>query len=233
MLRGDIKLGGELKKHGLRYDELAYVWLQTQDSKATAFSRLLFAMRPWYAREPAQVDGLRLATVADPAAVSRAWGLEILLDAPDRSRPDPPAAPGWVRSYVPILSRLWGDGLKKVRRLRLNQDVLEWARADPDGLLAAARELAVHGGPGTDPAAGRLIELIVYDPVPKTVEMRQFFLDRLLKARPEGLVEAVQILLDHPAEVVAVMTRLGYTDPRLIGGYLDRNLPDQPSAISP
>jgi len=33
--------------------------------------------------------------------------------------------------------------------------------------------------------------------------------------------------------VVAVMTRHGYTDPRLIGGCLDRNLPDQPKAIAP
>jgi len=220
-LRGDIKLGGEIKKRGLRYDEVAYVWLQTQDSKASAFSRLLFAMRPWYAREPAQVDGLRLATVADPVAVSRAWGLEVLLDAADRSRPDPPAAPGWVRAHAPILSRFWGDGLKKAHRLTLNQDVLEWARVDPQGLLAAAGYLAAHGGPGNDPAAGRLVELIAHDPVPR------FFLDRLLKARPEGLVEAVQILLDHPAEVVAVMTRQGYTDPRLIGGYLDRSLPDR------
>ncbi|MGA2699917.1 MAG: glycosyltransferase family 39 protein [Isosphaeraceae bacterium] len=232
-LRGDLKLGGEIKSHGRRYEELAYVWLQTQDSKATAFSRLLFAMRPWYAREPAQVDGLRLATVADPVAVARAWGLEVLLDAADRSRSDPPSAPGWVRAYAPILSRLWGDGLKKVHRLTLNQGVLEWARGDPHGLLEAARYLAAHGGPGNDPAAGRLVKLIAYDPVPKTLEIRQFFLDRLLKARPEGLVEGVQILLDHPAEVVAVMTRHGYTDPRLIGGCLDRNLPDQPKAIAP
>ena len=40
-----------------------------------------------------------------------------------------------------------------------------------------------------------------------------FFLDRLLKARPEALVEAVQILIDHPEDVVKVMTRYGYTDP--------------------
>ncbi len=232
-LRGDLEIGGEIKFQGRRYDELGYVWLQTQDSKATAFSRLLFAMRPWYAREPAQVDGLRLATVADPVAVSRAWGLELLLDAADRSRPDPPAAPEWVRTYTPILSRLWGDGLIKVHRQTLKQDVLEWARADPHGLLEAARYVAAHKGQGDDPAAGRLLRLIAHLPVPKTLEPRPLFVDRLLAARPEGLVEGVQILLDHPAEVVAVMTRYGYTDPRLIGGYLDRNLPDQPGAIAP
>ena len=52
-----------------------YVWLLTQDSKAYAFTRLLFAMRPWYASEPRQLDGARVATVNDPVAVSRACGL--------------------------------------------------------------------------------------------------------------------------------------------------------------
>ncbi|MGC8641454.1 MAG: glycosyltransferase family 39 protein, partial [Isosphaeraceae bacterium] len=46
-LRGDILLGGDIKTQFARYDKFAYVWLQTQDSKASAFSRLLFAMRPW------------------------------------------------------------------------------------------------------------------------------------------------------------------------------------------
>lgn len=45
-LRSDINLGGEVKKLGLKYETLGHVWLQTQDSKATTFSRLLFAMRP-------------------------------------------------------------------------------------------------------------------------------------------------------------------------------------------
>ena len=87
-----------------------FVWLLTQDSKTTAFTRLLFAMRPWYASEPRQLDGARVVSVDDPVAVSRAWALFVMLDAPDRSPRDPPAAPGWVHEYVPWLARLWGDG---------------------------------------------------------------------------------------------------------------------------
>ena len=166
--------------------KLAYVWMQTQDSKATAFSRLLFVMRPWYAREPAQVDGLRLATVADPVAVSRAWGLEILLDAADHGLPDPPSAPAWIRTHAPILSRFWGDGLKRVHRPAINQDTLDWARGDPQSLLEAARYLAAHGEPGADPAARRLDNLLTSGTSQKAVETRQFFLDRLLKARPRA-----------------------------------------------
>src|SRR5262249_326846 len=43
--------------------DLPFVWLLTQDSKAYAFTRLLFAMRPWYASEPRQLNGARIATV--------------------------------------------------------------------------------------------------------------------------------------------------------------------------
>ena len=114
-------------------------------------------MRPWYASEPRQLDGARVASVADPVAVSRAWALFVLLDAPDRSPPDPPAAPAWVRKYVPWLGRLWGDGLLaefdrraapvKVHRLAVNQAVLDWSRIrprGPPGRRPAPRREATH-----------------------------------------------------------------------------------------
>ena len=201
-LRGDIELGGDVEFHSRKYDRLGYVWLQTQDSKATAFTRLLFAMRPWYAREPRQLDGLRVATVADPVAVSRAWALELLLDAPD---PKPKETP-------------------KVNRLTLNQKILDWARTDPQGFRAAAHFVAAHHGAGEDKGARRLVDLVTFQLNPKAVETRRFLLDRLLRARPKALVEAAQVLIKDPAAAVHVLTRYGYTDPRAIGGYLDRNL---------
>ena len=158
-LRGDLRLGGDIQFHARRGDQFPYVWMQTQDSKATAFSRLLFAMKPWYAREPRQLDGLRVATVADPVAVSRAWALQVLLEAPDLTIPEPP----------------------KVHRLVLNQDVLDWARNNPQELLEAARFLAEHKGPEQDPSARRLVQLVIAHPNPKAVETRRFFLDRLLR----------------------------------------------------
>ena len=88
-----------------------FVWLLTQDSKAVAFTRLLFAMRPWYSSQPRQLDGAQVAAVADPVAVSRAYALKTLLDATDLNGPEPPAAPPWIRNHVPWLARLWGDGL--------------------------------------------------------------------------------------------------------------------------
>ena len=145
-----------------------------------------------------------MATVADPVAVSRAWALQLLLDAPDPIPADPP----------------------KVHRLVLNQSVLEWARTDPHGLrgrLAFWRITNEEGRKTSDPR--RLISLVISHPSAKAAEIRRYLLDRLLMARPEALVEAVHILIKHPQAVMCVMTRYGYTDPTSIGGYLDRDLP--------
>ena len=98
----DIRLGW---RHD---DQFPFVWLLTQDSKATAFTRLLFAMQPWYASEPRQLDGARVASVADPVAVSRAWALRLLLDAPIAVEDEPPQRPDWVRDTRPLARRASG-----------------------------------------------------------------------------------------------------------------------------
>ena len=64
ILRGDIFLGST-------GPGFPFVWLLTQDSKASTFTRLLFAMRPWYASEPRGLEEARVLTVNDPVAVSR------------------------------------------------------------------------------------------------------------------------------------------------------------------
>lgn len=237
LIRPDIVLG--------RGDSVPfpYTILLTQDSKATAFTRLLFAMRPWYTSAPRQLDGARVATVADPVAVSRAWALFVLLESGDRSRPPPPASPAWVRRYVPWLARLWGDGLLveydaegrprriNVHRLATNQAVLEWSRKDPEGLLAAARHLAAAAGrPAGEHEGARRLYSLITDEDPKDRQVRHEMARQLLAARPEALVEGVRILNAHRDEVVRIMTRYAYTDPTRVGGYLDRDLPESSSA---
>ncbi len=217
ILRGDIMLGWG--KPGF-----PFAWLLTQDSKATSFTRLLFAMRPWYSREPSQLGGARVATVSDPLAVSRAWGLFVLLEASDLHRREPPAAPRWVTTYVPWLGRFWGDGLTKDHALAINQRVLDWSRSDPDGLAKAARHLALARPLEDDENARRLHALVTSDRSREGSTQREGYLNQLISARAEGLLEAVQILNRHRDEVIAVMTRYGYTDPNRIGGYLDRDL---------
>jgi hypothetical protein len=230
IFRGDI---GLVRTTDTRFP---YVWLLTQDSKAAALTRLMFGMRPWYAVEPRQLDGARVLTVCDPVAVSRAWGLYVLLEGQDASRPDSPASPAWVRMYAPWLARLWGDGLlaefapdgrllrTKVHRLAMNQAVLAWSRSDPEGLLAAARHLA-EKRPTQAHAGARRLYALMTDEDPKRPQVRHELVRQLFAGRPEALVEAVKILNAHRDEVVAIMTRYAYTDPMRLGGYLDRDLP--------
>jgi len=220
IVRGDIQLART------SHSKFPYTWLLTQDSKASAFTRLLFAMRPWLASQPRQLGGAQVAAVADPVAVSRAWALQLLLDAPDLNKHDPPAAPLWVRTHAPWLARFWGDGLVKAHRLTLNQAVLDWSRSDPDRLLAAARTIAANESIEQDPGAQRLMGFLTGESNPNRPSIRRDLLDQLLEARPRALVEAVQMVNDHRDLVVAVMTRYGYTDHRLIGGFLDRDLGD-------
>jgi hypothetical protein len=164
--------------------------------------------------------------VADPVAVSRAWALRILLDTVDRSGDEPATAPKWVRENVPWLARFWGDGLRRASRLAINQATLDWSRSDPDGLLEAARHIAAKKPVSENNDAQRLMEICTAETNPSGPKVRHYFIEQLLRVRPEALVEAVQILNTHRDDVVRVMSRYGYSDPPTIGGYLDRELPN-------
>jgi hypothetical protein len=219
-LRSDILL---VTRQG---DKFPYVWLLTHDSKATDFTRALYAMRPWYTSAPRQLDYSRVASVLDPIAVSRAWALQVLLVGTDLSPPDPPAAPAWVTKTAPWLARLWGDGLWKAKRLSLNPDVIEWSRTDPQGLLATARYIASGQPIEKDKNAQRLMDSITAESDADPKQPRHFRAKKLLQIRPEALVEAVEIINTHRDQVERVLTRYGYTDPRTLEGYLDRDLPN-------
>ncbi len=213
VLRGDITLATRAP------DRFPFVWLLTQDSKAVAFTRLLFVMRPWYASHPWQLGGAQVAAVGDPVAVSRAYALKTLLEAPNHDPPEPDSAPLWIQKHAPWMARLWGDGLIKPKRLTLDDQVLDWSRADPAGLLAAGRQIATKRPITNDKNAQRLMDLL------KSNGTRQYLVQQLLDRRPEALVEGIEMLNSHRDEIVKVMTRFGYTDPQSIGGYLDRDLP--------
>jgi hypothetical protein len=60
-----------------------YVALLTHSSKASPFTRLLYAFKPYGSWD---FDGVRLFSLYDPRAVARAWALWLLVDATDYSR---------------------------------------------------------------------------------------------------------------------------------------------------
>ncbi len=204
-------------------DRFPYAWLLTQDSKATALTRLMFAMRPWYASEPRQLGGARVASVIDPIAVSRAWALQVLLDSSGERREEP-LAPEWVRRHAPWAARFWGEGLTRVPPLAVCDEVLEWSRSDPVGLLAAGRHIAANQPVEATSSGGRLMRLLTQDPNPKG--LRHLYLKALMHARPEALVEAIQMLNARSGDIERILLRYGYTEPGSIGGYLDRGLSD-------
>ena len=202
-----------------------YLWILTHDSKATPFTRLAFAMIPFYERRPRQLDGLRVVTVDDPKTTARAWALWLLADDFGEARPEPPAAPSWVRSALPILARFWGEGVTKARPLGVNEAAFAWAKADPESLRAAAKVLADRGPapPGSDAARLRVLVSRHDDPARGVAPLAM-----LLRADPAALRDAVAILIDRPDAVRTVLTRYPYTDPDSIGGPIDSNLPRAP-----
>ena len=211
-LRSDIVLGWQDS------ESLPYAWLLTQDSKATDFTRLLFVMNPWYESRPAQLDALRVAAVADPIAVSRAWILQLLIEVPESRPPNAFRAPPWVHEYAPFLARLWGEGLKMMRRPQVYEPIMEWASDDPDSLRAAARQLARDQSPGDDPDAQRLMAILSRTPK----DQPGMYARLLLRIRPQALTEAVEMIVNRPDAIRTVLSRYSYTDPSRIGGPLDK-----------
>jgi hypothetical protein len=175
-----------------------------------------------------------VALVVDPVAAARGWALQLLLDAPDRSEEEPPSAPAWVQDHAPWLARFWGDGLKKAKKLTLNETILDWSRTDPEGLLAAAKWIAARRPASDDENAQRLMNeiLMTADSSPQNLAFRNDLLDQLLGEHAQALVDAVQILNARRDDVVKVLTRFNYTDPQSIGGYLDQDLPTSAAPIS-
>lgn len=232
-LRGDVKLlsfdSDEEAYHLRRYP---YKWLLTNDAKASAFSRLLFAMRPFYASRPRQLGGARVVTVADPVAVSRARALQLLLDRPARLGPKDSETSGAIalsrqrRSSAPWLGRFRGEGLEEAAPLSLNETMFAWAAFDPDGLRAAARVISNQSARELNPDAQRLLrELSFHD-------NKSPYSRLLLEARPQAVAEAIEILIARADDLRTVLTRFPYTDPSTIGGYLDDALSAKPNRSS-
>ncbi len=213
-------------------DDYPYAWLLTHDSKATAQTRLLFALSPWFAVEPSQLDGARVASVADPESVATSVALQLLTDAPYEGPAPKPSAPEWVRLHAPWLARFWGDGLDRAAPLTLHEPTFAWVRSDPDSLRAAARLLRDRARS----SGNRLPDVSENADAQKLLAIlsrydrpEYSFAAALLRKRPEALTRAVEILIRRPHDVRTVLTRYGFTDPRLLNGPLDAGL----ESISP
>ena len=210
LLRPDFRLG-ETPEGGF-----PFVWLLAHDSKANAYSRLLFAMEPAVEVRPRQLGGLRVAGVADPDDAARAWALQLLAADSKHPPPDPRAPiPEVLRDLAPWLSRFWGEGLTRPPSPTTFAPAFDWAAADPEGLHDAA--LALSNGDALEAPEPRRLRAILE----RFDSPGHSFADDLLRRRPEALVEAVDLLIQRPEAVRRVLTHPGYTMPEEIGGPLE------------
>ncbi len=103
LLRGDIDLG---MKDASKFPSAGCSPRMRRPRRSLGS---VFALKPFYALAPNQLDGLRVASVADPVAVSRAVALN-LLASEQGGPPSPVEAPAWVHRSVSWLGRFWGEG---------------------------------------------------------------------------------------------------------------------------
>ncbi len=85
---------GDIEPPDMDTDQFSYAWLLTQDSKASSFTRLLFAMRPWYASEPRQLDGAARRFGRRPGRGFARLGLADLARRPRSQQARPARGPG-------------------------------------------------------------------------------------------------------------------------------------------
>ena len=203
-LRSDLRLGGDVQFHARRDDQFPYVWLQTQDSKATAFSRLLFAMKPWYAREPRQLEWTQGGDRRRPGGGLSCLGTRGLAR---RARPDDPrSAQGPPPGAEP--------GSPRLGPLSIPRGCLK-----PRGSSPHTRALNRTPQPGGWSSWSPLI------PIRRRSRSAGSFSIACSRHARRLWSREFRFSSITPRPWRDVMTRYGYTDPAAIGGFLDRDLP--------
>lgn len=168
-----------------------WYWLLTQSSKATAFSRLLYACPPWY---QSGHSGVRLFSVVDPGSAAVAWALHALTVEEDAL---PNGTPLKLRERV-FLAK--SDSLSRAI------DLLATAAKNPSIPIDLAKE----------PAEVREIAEIYL--ARGAIHPN---LAKVLNADPEAAKKAAEILARRPADVRAVLESPGYLLPERFGGYFE------------
>ena len=153
--------------------------------------------------------------------MSRAWALQLLLDAPSGGHARTARRARVGARARPLARLVLGRRRPEVRSLNISGDRSTGPADDPDGLRRAARAVASRAASSRRDARRLLAILKRHDPIDPPGRLSS---DRLLRGRPDALVEAVEILISRPRDVATVLLRNGYTDEALIDGFLDRGL---------
>ncbi len=190
------KLRSDIQFDPAKTPGFPYVPLLTHSSKATPYTRLMYALKPQLACEH---SGVRLFSVYDPVGVSRAWALWLLLDRTDYSKPR--IAPHADREMIARASRNY--------------------RA----LVAAAMRVAREGVDQAleheeDADAREVIERLAERR--STVEL---LLSRRRGALQEAAEIINRAAEKRPELLVRIIEYEGYLSSDELGDYLDEGLP--------
>lgn len=186
-LRADVQLDlSELKGEGF-----PWLWLLTHSSKATAFTRLLYACPPWHESGHA---GARLFSVVDSKSAALAWALHALTVDEESSKKI-----GSLKINYPIFAA-------SAAEIRRSIELVTAPPSEP-GRVALA--------PGDSDRVRALVERW------RRVDPSGGRLGRVLRADPAALERAIRILTTRGADVRAVLEYPGYLRPERFGGYLE------------
>ena len=191
-LRGDIRMSEAAP------DRFPWIWLLTHSSKATPFTRLLYACKPWYESGVDEV-GVRLFSVVDSDSVGLASALNALAVVADGTRHWDPrdGGPLPLGLYEPIFS-MPADQVRRAVDLvdRFDRPAREHLADEP-------------------PAVGNLVGRWTASPGAANALRRVLRLDRA------ALDRAIDILAARPEDVRFVIETPGYQPPERFGGYFE------------
>lgn len=182
------RLRVNLAMTSLEPDQFPWFWLLTHSSKASAFTRLLHAVEPWYASGH---DGVRLFAVVDERGAALAWSLHALsVDYDPRDKLGAPrlheatfnAEPETLRAALAALATIAAGGDTS---------------SNLSDLGPAARELAL-----TWMERGELDRNLA----------------RVLRRYPWAVDAAAAILIERPDDVRRILLYPGYLRPERFGG---------------
>jgi len=189
-LRADIRLVNR------QATDFPHVALLTHSSKASPFTRLLYALEPqqswWH-------DGVRLFSLYNPRGVSRAWALWLLLDATDYSR----------ATIEP----------------RLDRELVKLARTNYRALYAAALRVTESGLDAALAAEDDAETLAVIRRLAMHRPLVEILLARCKEALVEA-TEIIRVTVDRDAKLLErlVETYDGYLPAAELKQYLDEGL---------
>ena len=141
-------------------------------------------------------------TVNDPVGSRAPGGYSHCSKPPTPDGPTRLRRRNWITRLAPWLGRFWGDGLAKTQSPAINEADPRLVTPDPAGLVAPPPIIAAGRPVEEDETRGGYVRTHGERPRPGRVADGPETSGATSESRPEGLVEAAQILNAHRDQVL-------------------------------